>query len=417
MRLLFVVQRYGLEIFGGAEQATRMFASRMAARGHEVEVLTSCALSYVDWADHYDPGSAALEGVVVHRLPVVAPRDDRLFGPLNARVGANPHATPLLLQRAWLRSQGPLLAGQTEWLRGNAGRFDVATFFTYLYWTTAAGLPVASSLTPTLLHPLAHDEPAFWLPVFDTTLRSATRMAYLTEEERDLVSRRLGAAAPGKVIGIGSDLDPPLAPPTARRHALGLGDRPYLAYVGRVDPAKGADELFDSFVAYKRRNPSDLALLYVGEPIRAMPSHPDVFLTGFVDEPAKHGLLGDAVALVQPSYFESFSMVLTEAWALRRPALVQGACAVLRGQALRSGGAIPYEGFAELEAGIDLLVGERRLGDALGQAGRRYVEDRYGWEVVLDRYEAVLEATAAAGPGVRRAPVRRAPAARRSEHV
>jgi glycosyltransferase involved in cell wall biosynthesis len=258
---------------------------------------------------------------------------------------------------------------------------------------------------PTLLHPLAHDEAPFWLPVFDTTLRSATRMAYLTEEERDLVSRRLGTSVPGKVIGIGSVLDPPRADAGAVRAAVGLGDRPYLAYVGRVDPAKGADELFDSFVAYKRRNPSDLALLYVGEPIRPMASHPDVRTTGFVDEPTKHGLLEGAVALVQPSYFESFSMVLSEAWALRRPALVQGRCSVLRGQAMRSGGALPYETFAELEAGIDLLLGDRALADAMGEAGRRYVEDRYGWDVVLDRYEAVLEATAA--DGLRRAPLAR----------
>jgi glycosyltransferase involved in cell wall biosynthesis len=129
-----------------------------------------------------------------------------------------------------------------------------------------------------------------------------------------------------------------------------------------------------------------------------MAPHPDVFLTGFVDEPVKHALMARSVALVQPSYFESFSMVLTESWVLRRPALVQGACDVLRGQALRSGGAIPYRGFAELEAGIDLLVGDRAVGDALGEAGRRYVEERYGWEVVLDRYEAMLEATARWSP-------------------
>ncbi len=403
MRLLFVVQRYGLEIFGGAEQATRMFASRMAQRGHDVEVLTSCALSYVDWADHFEPGTSELEGVTVHRLPLVATRDDRFFGPLNARVNFSSHVPPLLLQREWLRAQGPLLDGQTEWLRANAGRFDVAVFFTYLYWTTAAGLPVAASLTPTLLHPLAHDEPPFWLPVYDTTLRTATRMAYLTEEERNLVSRRLGTVVPGKVIGIGSDLDPPVADPSETRARTGLGDRPYLAYVGRVDPAKGADELYDSFVAYKQRNPSDLALLYVGEPIRPLPAHPDVFLTGFVDEPTKHGLVAGSLALVQPSYYESFSMVLTEAWALRRPALVQGACTVLRGQAERSGGAIPYEGFAELEAAIDLLLADPARRSAMGEAGRRYVESRYGWDVVLDRYEAVLEETAAAGSRVTRA--------------
>jgi glycosyltransferase involved in cell wall biosynthesis len=160
-----------------------------------------------------------------------------------------------------------------------------------------------------------------------------------------------------------------------------------------VDPAKGAEELLEGFVAYKARNPGDLALLYIGESVAPLPPHPDVFLTGFVDEPTKHGLLEGAVALVNPSYFESFSMSLTEAWVLRRPALVQGGSAVLRGQAQRSGGAIPYESFAELEAGIDLLAPDRHLGDAIGRAGRRYVEARYGWDVVLDAYEEELAAT------------------------
>ena len=52
---------------------------------------------------------------------------------------------------------------------------------------------------------------------------------------------------------------------------------------------------------------------------------------------------------------------------------------------------------AELEAAIDLLLADPALGRALGEAGRRYVESRYGWDVVLDRYEAVLEATARGG--------------------
>jgi Glycosyltransferase len=74
-----------------------------------------------------------------------------------------------------------------------------------------------------------------------------------------------------------------------------------------------------------------------------------VVVTGFIDEAGKQSALAGAAALVQPSYFESFSMVLTEAWAHRRPALVQGHCAVLDGQARRSGGGIPYRSYAEFE--------------------------------------------------------------------
>ena len=117
---------------------------------------------------------------------------------------------------------------------------------------------------------------------------------------------------------------------------------------------------------------------------------PGVVVTGAVDEATKNAALAGCLALVQPSYFESFSIVLCEAWAHRRPAIVQGRCEVLRGQAHRSGGAIPYVGYGELEAAIELLAGDPALGDELGAAGRAYVERRYDWNDLLERYEGFL---------------------------
>jgi len=96
------------------------------------------------------------------------------------------------------------------------------------------------------------------------------------------------------------------------------------------------------------------------------------------------------MALVQPSFFESFSMVLTEAWAAGVPALVQGRCAVLVGQALRSGGGLPYIGYAQFEAMLDRLLGEQSLRSAIGDRGRQYVHERYSWDRVLTRYELFL---------------------------
>ena len=90
-------------------------------------------------------------------------------------------------------------------------------------------------------------------------------------------------------------------------------------------------------------------------------------------------------------------MVLLEAWAHRRPTSLQGRCDVLVGQARRSGGAIPYVGFAEFEAAVEMLVEDPALADTMGAAGRAYVEREYTWDTVLDRYEALLERTAEIG--------------------
>ena len=390
MRLLFVVQRYGVEVAGGAEAACRELAWRLAARGHAVEVVTSCATSYVDWANAYPEGDETIDGVLVHRLPVARPREDRFFGPLNGRAVWGSKPNPLFLQAEWMRFQGPDVPGLVPWLQERAAGFDVVIFVTYLYATTWAGLPVAAGAAPTILLPAAHDEPPFWLQLFDLLLRMPTAYAFLTEEEEALVSRRSRVVRPSSIIGLGVDLD--AEGDGARfRAEFGVGDRPYLLYVGRLDPGKGSDELYDYFTTYKARNPGDLALVVVGEPVKPLAPHPDVFTTGFVPEQTKVDAIAGCLALVMPSYFESFSLVLAEAWAQSKPALVNGRCDVLVGQAQRSSGAVPYEGFAEFEAAVDLLVEHPDLQGDLGVRGRAYVERRYHWDTVLKHMEHLCQ--------------------------
>jgi glycosyltransferase involved in cell wall biosynthesis len=384
-----VVQRYGPDVAGGAEQHCRQFATRLAARGHEVEVLTTCARNYVDWGNSYDPGSELVDGVLVHRLPVRRRRDLRTFNSLSDRVLGRRRSAPFYLQREWMRQQGPDVPELVPWLQERASTYDVAVFFTYLYQTTCDGLPVAARLVPTLLHPTVHDEPPLYLDLFDFVFRHPHGFACSTEEEAALVRRRRRSSAASSIIGIGVDLDF-VGDAASFRAAHPIGDRPYLLVIGRVDPHKGSQELYDFFRAYKQRNGGELMLVVLGEQVTELEPHPDVVLTGFVDDDARRGALAGAWAVVVPSYFESFSMVLSEAWAARKAALVQGRSDVLTGQAVRSGGGIPYTGFAEFEAAVDMLGEQPALIDALAQRGRRYVEDRYEWDHVLDRYERQL---------------------------
>ena len=393
MRLLFVAQRYGREVYGGAEVFCREYATRLAAAGHDVHVVTSCAISYVDWADHYPPGTADLDGVTVHRLSVERPRDNDLFNPLNTRVNAGFRPTPLYLQRAWMDLQGPRLPELPGWIEEHAPDFDVAVFFTYLYWTTWAGLPAAAGMLPTVLHPTAHDEPPLYLQIFDAVFHQPSAFGFLTPEEASLVERRFRIRRPSITGGVGLELSEAEAGASAEdfRARFGIGDDPYLLYLGRLDPHKGTTELHSFFRAYKARHPGPLRLVVVGQQVHPLEPHDDVVMTGWVDEQVKHEALAGALALVHPSYFESYSIVLTEAWAHGKPALVQGHCAVLDGQVRRSGGGLPYRGFPEFEAAVELLESEPALASGLGAAGLRYVERHYRWDTVLGDYVEFLD--------------------------
>lgn len=298
-----------------------------------------------------------------------------------------------------MQMQGPYLPQLQPWLADHAAGYDVVVFFTYLYFTTWAGLPAASGVTTTVLHPTAHDEPTLYLPIFDFTFRLPHGLGFLSQEEADLVHRRFNLNRPVTVTGIGVDLDPPgTASEAAFRRDHGIGEDPYLLYTGRIDPHKGSVELFDFFVAYKSRNPGPLKLVVVGEPVRPLPPHDDVVVTGFVSEEAKHAAMAGCLGFVHPSYFESFSIVLCEAWAHAKPAIVQGRCDVLRGMARRSGAGIAYVGFREFEAAVDLIVTNAELRRTLGHAGRGFVEDNYRWSVVIERYDRYLQSLAARRP-------------------
>ena len=332
MRILYVVQRYGEEIAGGAEQHTRAFAERMVGRGHRVEVLTTTAASYVDWAGAFPPGFSRCNEVGVRRVPVRQPRNGNLFGDFNARMVLSRYARPLTMQREWMRMEGPEAPELVRFLRRRARDYDVVVFITYLYWTAWAGLQACAGSVPTVLHPTAHDEPPLRLSIFDEVLRLPDALAFLTPEEEQIVQARFPGAPGGDVIGIGIDTDRP-GQPDRFRARFGLGDAPYLLYVGRVDPAKGAAELLDFFDHYKQRNPGPLRLVLLGEQVVEFERRSDLVVTDFVDEATRDDALAGMLALVQPSYFESFSLVLNEAFAQGRPALVQGRCGARRARA------------------------------------------------------------------------------------
>ena len=91
-----------------------------------------------------------------------------------------------------------------------------------------------------------------------------------------------------------------------------------------------------------------------------------------------------------PSPYESLSIVLLEAWNRGTPALVNGDCAVLRGQALRSDGALYYRTYDEFAHAVEHLLRNPAVSRQLGQNGLAYVEREYRWPVVMGKLEKFL---------------------------
>ena len=98
MKVAIVVQRYGADINGGAEQHARYVAEHLA-KHVQVEVLTTCAhRDYITWQNELPAGHArSVHGIPVHRFPVARrARPDRV----REVVGEGVHAAALAPRRA-----------------------------------------------------------------------------------------------------------------------------------------------------------------------------------------------------------------------------------------------------------------------------------------------------------------------------
>ncbi|HSS71546.1 MAG TPA: glycosyltransferase family 4 protein, partial [Casimicrobiaceae bacterium] len=112
----------------------------------------------------------------------------------------------------------------------------------------------------------------------------------------------------------------------------------------------------------------------------------DIEFLGFVDEKRKLALMAGAAAFVLPSEYESFSIVTLEAMAQRTPVLVNGRCEVLHDHIERSGAGFDYRTPEELATAMERVLALDATERArMGDAGRRYVLDRYSEEHVRER--------------------------------
>ncbi len=392
LEVAFVVQRYGAEVTGGAEQHCRSIARRLAEH-YEITVLTTCALDHLTWENHFPPGTSSLEGVQVLRFAVKEGRAPD-FGAFAGRVYSETHSRADEL--TWLEKQGPNCPGLLDHLRRRGPSYDAVIFYTYLYGPTALGLPLVADRA--VLVPTAHDEPPIHLGIFRELFSQPRHLLFLTATEEKLVRRLFNNGhIPGTVVG--TVLEGPAKQPDAKRFRERYEiDGEFILYMGRIEIWKGCPELLEFFCRYKSAFPQGPSLVLLGRADMPLPERPDIRALGFVPEEDKWDALAAASVLVAPSPYESLCIALLEAWDRGVPVLANGRCDVLADQCLAGNGGLFYTNYAEFEACLELLLARPVLRETLGRQGRRYVQANYGWESVVPKWKGVIESVSSKGP-------------------
>ena len=381
-RVAFVVPRCGEDVIGGAERMCWELAHRLLEH-LDVEIVTTCASDYRTWSNTYRAGPGTIGDVPVWRFRVARERSARSFDRTSRALRYRIHPSARRLDR-WMREQGPDAPQLTAFLRDAA--YDVVVFLPYLYATTYFALPEVARRA--VLIPLAHDEWTIDLPMWDTFFALPSAIVTSSQGERAFLQKRFRTIDfDDPPVGIGieppADIDPHAF---ARRMNI---DEPYLVYVGRIDPAKGIEALVATFLSGAAETRT---LVLVGPQTMPLPDHPKIRITGVLDERSKFEALAGARMLVQPSIYESLSIVLLEAWSVGTPVLVNAESPVLVDQCRRARGGVWYRNDRDFR----LLAQTDLLGDgvALGEQGREYVRAEHSWSNVITALRAVIERVA-----------------------
>ena len=390
----FVIPWYSEKIPGGAEMELRGLTTHLHESGVELEILTTCVKEFSsDWNDNYfRAGVETVHGFTLRRFKV-RKRDTAAFDAVNFKIMNGQSITPEE-QETYVRESvnSPELY---EYMASRKDEYSLFVFIPYMFGTTYNGMKVCPEKT--VMIPCFHDEAYVYMDVYKPVFEKIAGIIYHAQPEFALANRIFDLSKVTQAV-LGEGVYTELTSDGERfRKKYGIKED-FILYAGRKDHGKMVHILLKYFSEYKKRQNSDLKLVLIGGGEIEMPQDlvksGEIIDLGFIDVQDKYDAQAAALALCQPSQFESFSLVIMESWLSHRPVMVNAKCEITRNFASVTNGGLYFDNYFEFEGALNYLVNNPEVADQMGENGRDYVLSNFAWDVIVDRYMKFFEGIA-----------------------
>src|SRR6516225_6898929 len=369
MRILHVVPYYFPAVRGGPIFAVRGLCRSLAARGHELQVLTT-----------------NIDGPEITRAPIATPVD--LDG-----VHVQYFACPFIRRLYWAPALGKAL-------HHAIGKVDIVHLHTVFQWPTwaaaraarRAGVPYVLSprgmLVKDLIARRSRLAKSTWIYLIDRSNVEQAAALHLTSQLEATELERFGWRLPRLVI-IPNAVDEPISANgnIASDVETIISEQPLVLFLGRLSWKKGLDRLLHAFAHtqsgilavvgtdenFAPKLVKLAAELRIADRVRILPRT--------VIGSEKERLFAAARLFVLPSYSENFGNTVLEAMRRGVPVIVTpevGAAEIVR----TSGAGLVVAGDPEpLGSAIGRLTADLNLARSMGEAGRQTAA-RFSWDHV-----------------------------------
>jgi glycosyltransferase involved in cell wall biosynthesis len=237
------------------------------------------------------------------------------------------------------------------------------------------------------------------------TFRNASFVHALNRYEADCI-RAFGFGSPVRVISNGVQPAEYETIPDAssfREAHPGVGDGPYVVFLGRLHPGKGLALLTEAFGRLAPDHP-EARLVLVGpdagaragvERAAASSGVADrVVFTGPVYGHDKLAALAGASCYALPSEHEGFSVAICEALACGTPVVISPECHFDEVEEAGAG-LVRARDAASIAEGLSAMLGDPEAARGMGARGRSLVFERYTWPAIARRLVGLYREAAA----------------------
>jgi glycosyltransferase involved in cell wall biosynthesis len=417
VKILNITPMYFPFARGGERHATEV-SERLAARGHEITVVTTNAVSergLQEGADGGLPKAESINGVRVLRVPAT---DGALPGILNfgLRLKGGYRSLNYLFTPAGLKvfSRPPRNLGFfRSILRSDA---DLVVSWNW-YWPPAYQAYLAKSFKRFRLVGIPFFHPADgWVrgALYDRMIAASDALVVNTQYEKDFILSRVPDLSKIRVLGPG--VEPALFKQRngARfRSRHGIGGALLVGYMGTLSKHKGVDKIVEAMPRVWEWN-SDVCLVLAGfsddrftrlnQVLQSLSpeQRKRIFLLPDIPEAEKADLYDALDVFVMPSIGESFGISYLEAWMCGKPVIGSRigstACVIEEGV---DGLLVEPEDPCDIGRAIVELLADPNRRLQMGARGHAKTMERFTWEGICDRLERFFSEVVAEAPGRR----------------
>lgn len=410
-KIAFIVVRYGKEINGGAEYHCRMLAERLKGK-YDTEIITTCVKNYLTGENYYKPGVETEDGLTIRRFLVndinkisKAEQDEiyrkakppRRLRRFLYRIGILSFMSRFVSTWKWklqydidLQRSGVFYSDDMiNYIKENKDKYDVlisitAEYSPFYFSAMNAGEKLIS--IPTL-----HLCRASFRGSIAQAISKTKYVGFNTTSEQKLAKKIFGHDLKNNgIISVGIEQIAPDDWETVKKE-FKLPDK-YLLYVGRLERSK-TGKLLSYYEAYikQHKGRETVPLVAVGQIFDDRAVSPNIIYTGFVTDAQKRSIIQHAHAIINPSKYESLSLIVLEALQDKIPVLVNGNCNVLKEHCKKSNKAILYyTNRRSFIKNLNSIIYDKEKREYMSQKGYEYLLNNYSWDIIIKRLEYAI---------------------------